>query len=156
LETLIQQEKVGGKTQHRFTSNSPEETRSIAGEFAQTLTAGDVVAFFGDLGSGKTTFIRGVCEALDIKDGVSSPTFTLIHEYAGRLPIYHFDFYRIENANDIWQLGWDDYFYGDGVCLIEWADRIVGFLPANRIEVRLRSCFPHGLPDRREVEILRK
>jgi len=138
-----------------FISDSPEETKSIAGQFAETLAAGMVVAFFGELGSGKTTLVNGICEALGVKGNVTSPTFTLIHEYSGRLPVYHFDFYRIENADDIWQLGWEDYFYGTGICLIEWADRILDFLPAKRIEIHLRNCFDQGLPNRREIWIHR-
>ncbi|HEX9654120.1 MAG TPA: tRNA (adenosine(37)-N6)-threonylcarbamoyltransferase complex ATPase subunit type 1 TsaE [bacterium] len=139
-----------------FTSNHPEETRHIAANLAHTLEPGAVVALFGELGSGKTTFIHGLCEALRVSGDVTSPTFTLLHEYAGRLPVYHFDFYRIEHADDIWQLGWEDYFYGDGICLIEWADRILDFLPKNRIEISMRSCFEQGLPNRREIQILRK
>lgn len=138
-----------------FISNNPEETKHIAGQFAQTLKAGDVAAFFGELGSGKTTFIAGICEALAVKGDVTSPTFTLIHEYSGRLPIYHFDFYRIEHAQDIWQLGWEDYFYGDGLCLIEWADRILDFLPPKRIEIHLRNRFDLGAPNRRDIQITR-
>lgn len=139
----------------RLTSDSPEETKRIARELAGTLGTGSVVAFFGDLGSGKTTFVHGICEALEVTGNVTSPTFTLIHEYSGRLPVYHFDFYRIENADDIWQLGWEDYFYGDGICLIEWADRIRDFLPLKRVEIRLRNCFDQGLPNRREIRIQR-
>jgi tRNA threonylcarbamoyladenosine biosynthesis protein TsaE len=155
-ETETQLSWTRSAAEEHFISTSPEETKRIAGEFAETLAAGDVVAFFGELGSGKTTFIAGVCEALEVNGDVTSPTFTLIHEYSGRLPIYHFDFYRIQNANDIWQLGWEDYFYGDGLCLIEWADRIFDFLPPKRIEIHLRNRFDSGAPNRREIWIRRK
>lgn len=119
-------------------SHSPEETERFGAEFAAKLEAGTVVAFFGDLGSGKTTFIRGVCRGLNVTDRVSSPSFTLINEYTGKLPVYHFDFYRITDTDELWELGWEEYFYGAGVCLIEWAEHVSDFLPENRIEIHLQ------------------
>lgn len=133
-------------------SKSAEETQRIGENFAGKLRPGNVVAFFGDLGSGKTTFIKGLCRGLRVVDEVSSPSFTLINEYAGAIPVYHFDFYRIASP-DIWELGCDEYFYGDGICLIEWADRILDFLPENRIEIRLQNLFAHGNSGQREIRI---
>lgn len=137
-------------------SNGSKETERTGYKLAHELKSGDVVALFGELGSGKTTLIRGVCKGLDVEADITSPTFTLIHEYSGRCPIYHFDFYRIENSQEIWQLGCNDYFYGDGICLIEWADRIPDLLPGNRIEVYLKNRFEEGLQHSREIKIVRR
>jgi len=119
--------------------------------FAKTLQAGDVVAFFGGLGSGKTTLIKGVCAGLNSTHLVSSPTFTLIHEYSGRVPIYHFDFYRIASVTDALSLDLTQYFDGDGICLMEWSERILDLLPAHRIEVYLQNLFEEGQCGRRKI-----
>ena len=119
-------------------SKSEAETQNIAGEFAGTLTSGDVVALFGDLGAGKTAFTRGVAIALGVDETqISSPTFTLVNEYDGALKLYHFDVYRLENAK-FDELDWiDEYLFGDGVCLIEWAEYILPILPKNYVKVEL-------------------
>lgn len=115
-----------------FISNSPEETESFGRQFAGNLKPGDVLALTGELGSGKTQFVKGLCAALNCDAAVTSPTFTLIHEYSGgRFPIYHFDFFRIEDRQDAERLGLDDYFFGDGVSVIEWADRFRELIPEN-------------------------
>ena len=133
-------------------SHSSGETFNIAKKFAQQLEPGAVVTFYGDLGSGKTTFVKGICKTFEVRDNVSSPTFTLINEYSGRLPIYHFDFYRIENLHEIWQLGCEEYFQGDGICLIEWAEKVEELLPEKRIEIRLQHVAPE-CPDQRKITI---
>lgn len=100
------------------------------------LRGGDVVALTGELGAGKTLLIKGIALGLDIGErNVTSPTFTLMNEYAGRLPLYHFDAYRMGRAAEIEELGADDYFFGEGVCVIEWADRVADFLPADRLDI---------------------
>ena len=115
-----------------FISNSPEETESFGCRFASNVKPGDVVALRGDLGSGKTQFVKGLATALGSMTIATSPTFTLIHEYSGgHLPIYHFDFFRVEDRHAAEQLGLDDYFFGDGVCVIEWADRFPDLIPEN-------------------------
>jgi tRNA threonylcarbamoyladenosine biosynthesis protein TsaE len=115
-----------------FISNSPEETESFGRQFAGTVKAGDVLALVGELGSGKTQFVKGLCGALGCDAAVTSPTFTLIHEYSGgRLPIYHFDFFRVEDRQAAERLGLDEYFFGDGVSVIEWADRFRELIPEN-------------------------
>ena len=121
-----------------FNSKCEKDTENIAAEFAKTLKCGDVVALFGDLGAGKTAFVRGVAAAFGVSsDVVSSPTFALVNEYDGELPLYHFDVYRLENA-DVTELDWlDDYLFGDGVCLIEWAEYILEVLPKDYIRVEL-------------------
>lgn len=113
-----------------FISNSPDETEGFGRRFAENLKPGDVLALTGDLGSGKTQFVRGLAAGLGAATAATSPTFTLIHEYAGgRLPIYHFDFFRVEDRQSAERLGLDDYFFGDGVSVIEWADRFPALIP---------------------------
>ena len=100
---------------------------------------GDVLALTGDLGAGKTQFVKGFVAGVGCSTGVTSPTFTLVHEYTGgRLPVYHFDWYRLESADAVLRLGLDDYLYGDGVCVIEWADRFPALLPPNTRWIALR------------------
>lgn len=113
-------------------SHSVEETIAAGRELAATAKIGDVFGLVGDLGAGKTQLAKGLVAALGAAAEVTSPTFTLVHEYeGGRLPVYHFDFYRIESEEAALRLGLDDYLFGDGVCLIEWADRFPGLLPAH-------------------------
>jgi tRNA threonylcarbamoyladenosine biosynthesis protein TsaE len=113
-----------------FISNSPAETEAIGRQFAKELNVGSILALEGELGSGKTQFTKGLVAGLESSAPVTSPTFTIIHEYrGGRLPIYHFDFFRLENRKSVAQLGLDDYFFGDGVSVIEWADRFPEFIP---------------------------
>jgi len=113
-----------------FISNSVAETESFGRQFAGNVQPGDVLALTGELGGGKTQFVKGLCAALDCAATVTSPTFTLIHEYSGgRLPIYHFDFFRIEDQKDAERLGLDEYFFGDGLSVVEWADRFPNLMP---------------------------
>ncbi|MDQ6859688.1 MAG: tRNA (adenosine(37)-N6)-threonylcarbamoyltransferase complex ATPase subunit type 1 TsaE [Verrucomicrobiota bacterium] len=125
-----------------FISRSPEETFAVGYRCAGRATRGDVFALAGDLGAGKTQFVKGFVAGIGSAAEATSPTFTLIHEYSGgRLPVYHFDFYRLESAEAVLQLGFDEYLDGDGVCLIEWADRFRELLPvASRwLSFRMRS-----------------
>ena len=113
-----------------FISNSPDETESFGCQIASAVNAGDVLALTGDLGSGKTQFVKGLVAGLGAKATATSPTFTLIHEYSGgRLPIYHFDFFRIEDRQSAERLGLDEYFFSYGVSVIEWADRFSDLIP---------------------------
>ena len=113
-----------------FISNSPDETEAFGRRFAENLKPGDVLALTGGLGSGKTQFVKGLAAGLGATTAATSPTFTLIHEYsAGRFPIYHFDFFRVEDQQSAERLGLDDYFFGDGVSVIEWADRFPDLIP---------------------------
>jgi tRNA threonylcarbamoyladenosine biosynthesis protein TsaE len=115
-----------------FISNSPLETQGIGRQFAKNLAAGSVLALTGELGSGKTQFVKGLVTGLGSDVAVTSPTFTIVHEYpGGRLPIYHFDFFRLQDRPSIARLGLDDYFFGNGVSVIEWADRVPDLIPAN-------------------------
>jgi len=113
-----------------FISNSASETEAIGRQFAKELEAGSILALEGELGSGKTQFTKGLVAGLESSAPVTSPTFTIIHEYpGGRLPIYHFDFFRLEKRESVAQLGLDDYFFGDGISVIEWADRFPESIP---------------------------
>jgi|GEM_PF-569341 len=120
----------------RFISRSASETHDFGFRFARTLQTGEVILFQGHLGSGKTTCIRGLCAGLGINEIITSPTFTLINEYRGRLPVYHFDFYRIRGFSELHDLGVEEYFQGDGVCLIEWPEVATPLLPASHRCIR--------------------
>jgi len=113
-----------------FISNSPVETKAVGQRLAVDLVAGSVLALKGELGSGKTSFTQGIVAGLGSDAAATSPTFTIVHEYqGGRLPVYHFDFFRLENRESAVRLGLDDYFFGDGVSVIEWADRFPELIP---------------------------
>lgn len=113
-----------------FISNSPAETEAIGRRLAEDIEVRSILALKGELGSGKTVFVKGVVAGLGSRTDVTSPTFTILHEYrGGRLPIYHFDFFRLEERQSIAPLGLDDYFFGDGVSVIEWADRFPDLIP---------------------------
>jgi len=113
-----------------FTSNSPAETEAIGRRLVEDVGAGSVLALTGDLGSGKTVFVKGLVVGLGSSADVTSPTFTILHEYrGGRVTVYHFDFFRLEDRQSVARLGLDDYFFGDGVSVIEWADRFPEFIP---------------------------
>ncbi len=130
-----------------FISNSPAETEAIGRQFAKELNVGSILALEGELGSGKTQFTKGLVAGLESSAPVTSPTFTIIHEYpGGRLPVYHFDFFRLENRESVAQLGLDDYFFGDGISVIEWADRFPESIPNQArwilFEIRSENASP--------------
>jgi tRNA threonylcarbamoyladenosine biosynthesis protein TsaE len=125
-----------------FISESAEETAAFGRERALTTRAGDIIALAGDLGTGKTQFVKGFVAGVGSEATVTSPTFTLLHEYTGgRLAVYHFDFYRLEDREAALRLGLDDYFFGDGVSVVEWADRFRDLIPpsANWISFEMKS-----------------
>lgn len=127
-----------------YESYSAEETKKIAEEIAKKLKTGDIVALTGDLGCGKTVFVKGVAEYFECKEAVTSPTFALVNRYDGREIIYHFDVYRLENPS-IDECDWiDDYLFGDGICLIEWADNIKAVLPENTIRIEFSKDSQNG------------
>lgn len=128
-----------------FESTSSQMTFDFAKKIGEKLKSGDVLCLDGDLGVGKTVFTKGVAAGLGIKDDVSSPTFTLIQEYyGGRLPLYHFDVYRIDGPWDMDDLGYEEYFYGEGVCLVEWGSMIKELFPENTIYVRIEKDLEKG------------
>jgi len=117
-----------------ITSHSPEQTLTAGCALGASLTPGSVIALCGDLGAGKTQFVKGLAIGLGCDARVTSPTFTLLHEYpGGRLPLYHFDFYRLETEGDLLQIGLDDYLESGGVLAIEWADKFPALLPARTL-----------------------
>lgn len=120
-----------------FHTYSAEETANLARKLAEKLQPGDVITLNGDLGAGKTTFTKGLARGMGIKRNVNSPTFTIIKEYAGRLPLFHMDVYRLDGEED---LGFDEYFDSEGVTVIEWAERIKDRLPEERLAVEIRLC----------------
>ena len=121
-----------------FTSNSVEETIAFARDWARTLQPNNIVALAGDLGSGKTHFVKGLVEGMESADEVTSPTFTLVHEYRrGRLPVFHFDFYRLQSRSEVDEIGFDEYLDDGGITVIEWADRFPQVLPARTRRLRL-------------------
>ena len=113
--------------------NGLEETKEFGIKIGQLLKPGDILCLNGDLGAGKTTLTKSIGLGLGVEDYITSPTFALINEYDGRIPVYHFDVYRLENVEDLYDLGFDEYFYGHGVSIIEWADKIEALLPKERI-----------------------
>ena len=123
----------------RFITNSPEETEALGARLARALEPGAVVAFTGDLGAGKTAFVRGLARGLGVQDRVTSPTFTVVNEYeGGRLPLFHFDLYRLGCADELFDIGWEDYLARGGVCAVEWSERMEELLEPGTIRVDLR------------------
>lgn len=136
----------------RIVTRSHRETEEAGFELAGSLRAGDVVALFGPLGMGKTEFIRGLARGLDIIDSVSSPTYALVHEYRGKVPLYHFDMYRVESYDGLISTGFFDYLDSGGICAVEWSENIEWALPENTVFVTIE---PGGEEDSRIITIKR-
>ena len=131
-------------------TNSAEETFALGKALGEKASPGQIYTLDGDLGTGKTVFTQGVAAGLGITEAISSPTFTIIQEYdTGRLPLYHFDVYRI---GDMEEIGYDDYFFGEGICLIEWADLIREILPEHVIRITIEKDLEKGF-DYRKITI---
>ena len=134
-------------------TNSAEETFLFAEKLGRRAVPGQVYAFDGDLGAGKTVFCQGFAAGLEVQELVNSPTFTIVQEYTtGKIPLYHFDVYRIEEPEELEEIGYEDYFYGQGICLIEWAEQIRELLPEQTIQVRITKLPERG-PDARRIEV---
>ena len=119
-----------------FITNSPEETEKIGAAVGKIIPAGTVLAYRGDLGAGKTAFTRGLARGLGFKEAVTSPTYTIVNEYlGGRLPLFHFDMYRLSSADDLFDIGWEDYLTRGGVCAVEWSERVDDAMPADTLWV---------------------
>lgn len=132
----------------KFLSKSYTETEEIASKFARTLKGTEIIAMFGGLGAGKTAFTRGLARGLGIDDGVSSPTFALVHEYDGKFPVYHFDMYRINSFDDLYTTGFFDYM-GNGIMVVEWSENIENALPDDCIRIHIE----HISENEREIII---
>ena len=134
-------------------TNSAEETFALGKALGEKASPGQIYTLDGDLGTGKTVFTQGVAAGLGITEAISSPTFTIIQEYdTGRLPLYHFDVYRIGNIEEMVEIGYDDYFFGEGICLIEWADLIREILPEHVIRITIEKDLEKGF-DYRKITI---
>ncbi|MCI1328356.1 MAG: tRNA (adenosine(37)-N6)-threonylcarbamoyltransferase complex ATPase subunit type 1 TsaE [Lachnospiraceae bacterium] len=119
-------------------SYSPDETRALAREMSENARAGQIYTLDGDLGAGKTVFAKGFAEGLGIREIVNSPTFTILQSYeGGRLTMHHFDVYRIADPEEMEEIGYEEFFYGDGVCLVEWADQIADLIPDDAVRIRI-------------------
>ncbi len=133
-----------------FETYSPEETAACGEEIGQQAKAGQVYTLIGDLGVGKTVFTQGVAKGLGIIEPVCSPTFTILQVYEeGRLPFYHFDVYRISEIEEMDEIGYEDCFYGDGICLIEWANLIEEILPSNYKQITIEKNLEYGFDYRK-------
>ncbi len=131
-------------------THDPEETFEVGRKIGMNAKPGQIYTLTGDLGVGKTVFTQGVAAGLGITEPVNSPTFTIIQEYEdGRLPFYHFDVYRIADLEEMEEIGYDDYFFGQGICLIEWAELIEEILPEKRIEVTIEKDLEKGFEYRK-------
>ena len=123
----------------KYTTNSPVETESVGAALAKVLKPGTVIAYRGDLGAGKTAFTRGLARGLGFLDMVTSPTYTIVNEYlGGRLPLFHFDMYRLASSDDLWDIGWEDYLERGGICAVEWSENVEDALE-NAISVTIEK-----------------
>ena len=119
--------------------NSLEEAKKFGIKLGENLIVGDILCLNGNLGAGKTTLTKFIGLGLGVEEYITSPTFALINQYKGKIPVYHFDVYRLENVDELFDLGFDEYFYGSGVCIIEWADRIDKMIPKERIVIDIEN-----------------
>ncbi len=135
-----------------YLTSCEEETEACGEKLAQSLKPGDVVALYGDLGAGKTAFVRGLARGLGVTESVSSPTFTIVNEYPGATPLFHFDLYRLQSAEELFDIGWEDYLDRGGVCALEWSERGEGAIGPEAVRVAIRRLDE----TRREIAISRK
>ncbi|MDD6483668.1 MAG: tRNA (adenosine(37)-N6)-threonylcarbamoyltransferase complex ATPase subunit type 1 TsaE [Clostridiales bacterium] len=136
-----------------YESYGEEETANIAYEFAKSLKPSDVICMYGDLGTGKSVFVRGIARYLGITGPVTSPTFTIVNEYYGKMPLYHFDVYRIADSDEMYEIGYEEYINGDGISVIEWAQLIEDILPEDIYRVTISKDYSKGEEFRRiEIE----
>ena len=128
----------------QITTHSADETQALGQKLASRLAPGDVIAYFGDLGAGKTAFTRGIAEGLGVLEQVTSPTYTIVNEYlSGRLPLFHFDMYRLGSSDELFDIGWEDYLARGGVCAVEWSENVEDALQdAIRITIEKDSLAP--------------
>ncbi len=133
----------------QYITNSPAETENLGAALASRLKPGTVLAFRGDLGAGKTAFTRGLARGLGYRESVTSPTYTIVNEYlGGRLPLFHFDMYRLSSAEELWDIGWDDYLERGGICAVEWSENVAEAMEG-AVTVSIRVLGEHS----RQIEI---
>lgn len=116
-------------------SKSEKETSDAGKALAMRLKSGDTVALYGGLGAGKTAFVRGIAEGLGVQGDVTSPTFTIVNEYSGKIPLFHFDMYRLSSADELYDIGWEDYQERGGVCAVEWSENVASAIDGTAIKV---------------------
>ena len=132
-----------------FITNSPEGTEAVGQALGKILKPGTVLAYEGDLGAGKTAFTRGLARGLGAAEQVTSPTYTIVNEYlSGRMPLFHFDMYRLKSSDDLWDIGWEDYLERGGVCAVEWSENV-----ADAMEGAVRICIEKVSEDVRKITI---
>ena len=135
----------------KITTHSADETQALGQKLASRLAPGDVIAYFGDLGAGKTAFTRGLAQGLGITDPVTSPTYTIVNEYlSGRIPLFHFDMYRLSSSDELFDIGWEDYLSRGGVCAVEWSENVEDALQ-DAIRVTIEKDADE--PDTRHITI---
>ena len=122
-----------------YTTHSEKETEKLGAKFAENLPAGAVIALYGDLGCGKTAFVRGMARGMGLDAAVTSPTFTIVNEYDGPRPLFHFDMYRLGSADELFDIGWEDYLARGGVCAVEWSENVPGAFEGDEIAVRFEK-----------------
>ncbi|HBF76353.1 MAG TPA: tRNA (adenosine(37)-N6)-threonylcarbamoyltransferase complex ATPase subunit type 1 TsaE [Clostridiaceae bacterium] len=130
-------------------TNNENETYNIGIKIGKQLKAGDILSLNGDLGAGKTYLTKGIAKGLGVEDYITSPTFTILNEYEGRIPLYHFDVYRINDVEEMYEIGFEEYLYGNGVCVIEWGSIVEEILPKDTINIKIKSLGELS----REIEI---
>ncbi|MEW6244621.1 MAG: tRNA (adenosine(37)-N6)-threonylcarbamoyltransferase complex ATPase subunit type 1 TsaE [Bacillota bacterium] len=125
-------------------TESAEQTGHVGSILGRLLLPGDFIALTGPLGAGKTCFARGILKGAGVPGHPASPSFTIVFEYEGRIPLYHMDMYRLHDPSELLQIGYDEYFYGDGACIVEWAEQVLPYLPEERLDVDIRYAGEHG------------
>ncbi len=135
-------------------SYSIEETKNIAYKIAQKAVKGDIFCLEGELGAGKTSFSQGFAKGLGINDYITSPTFTIMNIYESNIPLYHFDVYRIEDIDEMYEIGYEEYFFGDGICLVEWSNLIEELIPNKAIKIIITKDLKKG-EDYRRIEVIK-
>jgi tRNA threonylcarbamoyladenosine biosynthesis protein TsaE len=118
-------------------SKNAEQTNKLGERLGKLLQQGDIICLTGDLGAGKTAFAKGIGEGLEVAEHITSPTYTIINEYNGRIPLYHFDVYRLEGVEEMYELGYEEYFFGDGAVVVEWADIVKDIIPNERLWITM-------------------
>lgn len=136
-----------------FETFSPEETLAIAGLLGSKLKGGEVIALEGELGAGKTLFVKGLAQGLGVEEPVTSPTFTLIHQYEGKIPLTHFDVYRLPSPESLEELGYEEFFYGSGVTAVEWSDLIRAYLPREYLLISIRRTYRPNKGEGRQIRL---
>jgi len=135
---------------YKVISNSPEDTFTIGEKIGKLLDKGNVICLSGDLGVGKTMFVKGIAKGLGVEDYITSPTFTIVNEHEGKYILYHFDVYRVNDSEELAEIGFDEYIYSDGVSVIEWAELIMPILPKERLFIEIKKDYSKG-EDYREI-----